>query len=61
MPLASYPFAYWKGKRNVRDAVVELAIPGQCRTLLRCWNESPLSVGVSLKKSFGAQSQEHGD
>ena len=28
VPLASYPFAYWKGKRNVRDAVVELAIPG---------------------------------
>jgi len=28
VPLASYPFAYLKQKRSVRDAVVELAIPG---------------------------------
>ena len=28
VPLASYPFAYWRRKRTVRDAVVELAIPG---------------------------------
>ena len=27
VPLASYPFAYWRRKRNVRNAVVELAVP----------------------------------
>ena len=27
LPLASYPFEYWRRKRNVRDAVVELAVP----------------------------------
>ena len=27
VPLASYPFAYWRRKRKVRDAVVELAVP----------------------------------
>jgi hypothetical protein len=26
VPLASYPFAYWRQKRNARDAVVELAV-----------------------------------
>jgi uncharacterized protein DUF7002 len=26
VPLAFYPFAYWRDKRNVRDAVVELAV-----------------------------------
>ena len=26
VPLAAYPFAYWKKKRNGRDAVVELAV-----------------------------------
>jgi len=26
MPLASYPFAYWRQKRNLRNAVVELAV-----------------------------------
>jgi hypothetical protein len=28
VPLASYPFAYWRQKRNLRNAVVELAIKG---------------------------------
>jgi hypothetical protein len=28
VPLSLYPFAYWKQKRNVRDAVVELAVTG---------------------------------
>lgn len=26
VPLASYPFAYWRQKRNARDTVVELAV-----------------------------------
>ena len=34
VPLASYPFAYWREKRNVRDAVVELAVPGAVRDLV---------------------------
>jgi hypothetical protein len=34
IPIASYPFAHWRGKRNVRDAVVELAVPGAVPDLL---------------------------
>jgi hypothetical protein len=34
VPLASYPFSYWRHKRNVRDAVVELAIKGSVPDLV---------------------------
>ena len=34
VPLSSYPFAHWKQKRNVRDAVVELAIRGAVPDLM---------------------------
>jgi len=34
MPLSMYPFAYWKQKRNLRNAVVELAVSDAVPDLL---------------------------